>query len=158
MLKVKDIMKTDLYTLYETQDLALAHSVMKTHNIRRILIINIQQELVGLLTLHDLECISGNLSKRAEVQEKFERVSIRTVMKNNVTTSYPEMDVGEAAQLLLENKYDCLPVLSKDKLVGIVTASDLLKLIVQYSSINALTNMDWEPTAETGYDETIAYY
>ena len=50
------------------------------------------------------------------------------IMKTDVITADPEMDVCEAISMLLEHKYGCLPVVSEGKLVGIVTEADFMKL------------------------------
>ena len=50
------------------------------------------------------------------------------IMKTDVTTVDPEMDVCSAITMLLEHKYGCLPVVTDGKLVGIVTEADFMKL------------------------------
>jgi CBS domain-containing membrane protein len=50
------------------------------------------------------------------------------IMKTDILTVYPEMDICTALGKLLENKYGCLPVVEDGKLVGIVTEADYLKL------------------------------
>jgi len=49
-------------------------------------------------------------------------------MKTGIVTASPEMDALSAIAILLKNKYGCLPVLSEEQLVGIVTEADFLKL------------------------------
>jgi CBS domain-containing membrane protein len=64
-----------------------------------------------------------------EEQEYLDRhIHIMNIMKTDVLTADPEMDICTAISLLLENKYGCLPVVSGGKLVGIVTEADFLNL------------------------------
>ena len=83
------------------------------------------------MTHRDL--LAQTISHLAEVdddeQEYLDRhIHIMNIMKTDVVTAVPEMDVCKAIGLLLEHKYGCLPVLEDGKLVGIVTEADFLKL------------------------------
>ena len=42
----------------------------------------------------------------------------------------PDATVGDAARLMMEHKIGCLPVLENDRLVGIVTETDMLQVVV----------------------------
>ena len=60
---------------------------------------------------------------------------IMNIMKTDVLTVDPEMDVCSAISLLLDHKYGCLPVVSNGKLVGIVTEADFLNLTLGLPAI-----------------------
>ncbi|HPD61365.1 MAG TPA: CBS domain-containing protein [Thermodesulfobacteriota bacterium] len=47
-------------------------------------------------------------------------------------TADPNMNLFSALSMLLKNKMGCLPVVSKRKLVGILTEADFLKLTLNY--------------------------
>lgn len=51
-------------------------------------------------------------------------------MQTDVVTVPPSMMLRDAAEILLHNKYGCLPVLEGERLVGIVTEADFLKLTI----------------------------
>jgi CBS domain-containing membrane protein len=53
-------------------------------------------------------------------------------MHRDVVTVSPDLRVAQAARILLENKYGCLPVIDADNLLlGIVTEADFLRLTVR---------------------------
>ena len=53
-------------------------------------------------------------------------------MHRDVVTVSPDLGVAQAASILLENKYGCLPVVDGEGvLVGIVTEADFLRLTVR---------------------------
>jgi CBS domain-containing protein len=43
---------------------------------------------------------------------------------------YENTSIGRVADIMIDNKIDCLPIVdSKDELIGIITSTDLLKLL-----------------------------
>jgi CBS domain-containing membrane protein len=131
MLKVKDIMTTEVFVLHATQTLELVRSLMRIKHVRHVPIVDEGNTFVGLMTHRDL--LAQTISHLAEVdedeQEYLDRhIHIVKTMKTDVLTADPEMDICSAISLLLDHKYGCLPVVSNGKLVGIVTEADFLNL------------------------------
>ena len=131
MLKVKDIMTTEVFVLHATQTLELVRSLMRIKHVRHVPIVDADNNFVGLMTHRDL--LAQTISHLAEIdedeQEYLDRhIHIVNIMKTDVLTAEPEMDICSAISLLLEHKYGCLPVLADGKLVGIVTEADFLNL------------------------------
>jgi CBS domain-containing membrane protein len=131
MLKVKDIMTSEVFVLHATQTLELVRSLMRIKHVRHVPIVDQDNSFVGLITHRDL--LAQTISHLAEVdedeQEYLDRhIHIMNIMKTDVLSVDPEIDVCSAITLLLDNKYGCLPVVSDGKLVGIVTEADFLNL------------------------------
>ncbi|MFW5731377.1 MAG: CBS domain-containing protein [Desulfonatronovibrionaceae bacterium] len=140
MLKVKDIMTRDIFTLKETDNLALARSVMNLAKIRHIPIVTENNRFIGLLTHRDI--LSATVSKLAELDSQTQKeldlgIPVLEIMNASVQTVGPEDSLREAAGLLLEHKFGCLPVLEDGFLVGIVTEADFLNLTI--SLLDALS-------------------
>ena len=131
MLKIKDIMTSDVFVLYSCDTLELARSLMQIKHIRHVPIVDADGHFVGLLTHRDLLSLTVSLLADIDKREQDELdryIPIMEVMKTDVVTASPKSDVRTAIGVLLENKYGCLPVVSGKKLVGIVTEADFLKL------------------------------
>ena len=131
MLKIKDIMTSEVFVLHAAQTLELLRSLMRIKHVRHVPIVEPDNTFVGLMTHRDL--LAQTISHLAEVddeeQEYLDRhIHIMNIMKTDVTTVDPEMNVCNAITMLLEHKYGCLPVVSDGKLVGIVTEADFMKL------------------------------
>src|SRR5210317_78804 len=131
MLKIKDIMTSEVFVLHAAQTLELVRSLMRIKHVRHVPIVEPDNTFVGLMTHRDL--LAQTISHLAEVddeeQEYLDRhIHIMNIMKTDVTTVDPEMDVCTAITMLLEHKYGCLPVVTDGKLVGIVTEADFIKL------------------------------
>ena len=130
MLKVKDIMTSEVFVLHATQTLELVRSLMRIKHVRHVPIVDQDNSFVGLITHRDL--LAQTISHLAEVdedeQEYLDRhIHIMNIMKTDVLSVDPEIDVCSAIALLLDNKYGGLPVGSGGKLVGIVSEADFQK-------------------------------
>ena len=132
-LKVRDIMSTDLVTLKEDDDLGLAENVMRFGRIRHLPVVT-NGKLVGLVTHRDI--LRAQVSSLADLplEDRNElKLSIpaREIMKKDIETIGPDETVLDAAKILKENKYGCLPVVNNRKLIGIITEADFIDLVIR---------------------------
>lgn len=129
-LKVRDVMSHDVVTLAEDDTLADARRCMELGRIRHLPVVR-GNRLVGLVTHRDLLAASFSVFvDRSERDERrlFSQVPVRDLMHDAVAVS-PATSVRKAAQLLIDNKFGCLPVVETDgTLIGIVTEADLVRL------------------------------
>ncbi|WP_449242182.1 CBS domain-containing protein [Desulfovibrio sp.] len=133
MLTVADIMTKSVYSLRETDTLLSARALMKLQRIRHIPIVTKDTMFIGLLTHRDL--LSATVSQLAEVdpetQDEIDAgIPIKEIMRTDLKTVEPGATVRSAAEILLNHKYGCLPVVDKGRLVGILTEADFLKLTI----------------------------
>lgn len=133
MLTVADLMTPEVFTLRETDTLKTARSMMSLARIRHIPIVGKNMEFYGLLTHRDI--LTATLSQFASVDKKTRDeidagIPIMEVMRKDVTKVPPTMGLRDAADILLNHKYGCLPVVQDDKLIGIITEADFLKLTI----------------------------
>jgi CBS domain-containing membrane protein len=122
MYRVADVMTKRVTTLKETDDLALADAIFALGNIRHLPVVN-KGRLVGLITQRDL---LRTLAERGDVDAR--QTLAGEVMRTELSTVTGDMPVTEAAELMADQKYGCLPVVEHGVLVGIVTEVDLLHL------------------------------
>jgi len=99
-----------------TDTLAVARRKMDKGNFRRLPVVE-KGQLVGIITDRDLRQHVGQL----------EHTRIDAVMVKPVITVAPDMLLDQAANLLVKHKVGGLPVIEGGKLVGIITAIDLLR-------------------------------
>lgn len=143
MLKVNDLMTKKVFSLQEHDNVQTARSIMNLGRIRHIPIVDREERFVGLLTHRDLLAVT--ISKLADIEDEVQNeidasIPIHEIMRRDVTTISPNVDLREAAELLLQHKYGCLPVVKDEKLVGILTEADFLKLTI--SLMDALDKME----------------
>ena len=134
MLDVRDIMTSEVFTLAESDTLKTARSMMSLARVRHIPIVTSKLNFIGLLTHRDI--LGATISQFAEIDSKTQEeidsgIPISEIMRTDVRTVSPDMTVRETAEILLDHKYGCLPVVEEKTLVGIVTEADFLKLTIK---------------------------
>ena len=131
---VSEIMTKDVITLHEEDDLLEIDRGMEQYQLRHLPVVD-GTKLVGLVTHRDLLRVSASsLQSTAAATARDEYAKSRTfvssVMTRDVMTVSPETPISEAARTLVEGRFGCLPVVDGESLVGIVTESDMLRLLV----------------------------
>lgn len=127
---VKKIMNKDIITLRPEDTISLALKTMKKNKIRHIPIVNDDSYPVGLITERDVKDASPSIFQ-LELKENFLNKPIKDVMSTNLITGHPLDFVEEIAAILIDNQIGCLPILQDQKLVGLITKSDLLHTFVK---------------------------
>ena len=121
-LTVGDVMTREVFTVLPRDLLDLASNVMTWRHFRHVPVEDESGTLVGVLTARHLLKAYG---KRALGAEQ-EPISVESVMETELVKVRPDMPVAQAVELLLGAEPGCLMVVSKTRMVGIVTERDLL--------------------------------
>jgi CBS domain-containing protein len=130
-MKVRELMTRDVVTIGRNDTLAAADELMKTKRFRHLPVME-ERRLAGMLSERDLfqAALSTAMNFGQKAQMEFlKTIRVKEVMTDEVVTIGPEADVQEAARLLLERRIGSLPVMEGGKLVGILSETDLLKVI-----------------------------
>jgi CBS domain-containing protein len=117
LVKVKQIMTTDVSTVTPNDTVTKAASIMKQLNVGSVPVID-GSRVVGIVTDRDITL--RGIAKGGDPNQK-----ISEVMTSDVKYATPDMDVHAVADLMAENQVRRLPVIDNDKLVGIVAIGDL---------------------------------
>ena len=121
MISVADFMTKDLVTVREVDDVALAEALLRLGGIRHLPVVK-ERKLVGILTQRDI--LRSGESGKASARD----LAVGTVMTKAPTSVRPATGLAQAARIMLERKYGCLPVCEDDgTLVGIVTEADFVR-------------------------------
>jgi len=119
--------------------------ILSRHQITGVPVVNYNQEVIGFISQHDiikaalpnyLEIIdSGSvLSELIQLSKKLKEYSqnpIEKFMKKNIITINEECNEVLAADLLIRNKIQRLPVTREGKLVGIIALTDICRLLIE---------------------------
>lgn len=130
-MKIREIMSRPVETLDRNDTLSLAGDLMNMKRIRHLPVLD-EGNVVGIVTQRDLfrAGLSTVMGFGSKAQKEFMRtVLVKEVMNEGVITISPEADVPEAARLMLEKKIGCLPVVEGGRLIGLVSESDLVRLL-----------------------------
>ncbi len=131
---VRDWMTRDPVSIHPQQTLPQAHSLMKSKKVRRLPVMD-GETLVGIVTFGDIREAQPSDASSLGVYEMNYLIALLTVdsiMTPDPMTIQEDETIGEAAKLMLEHKIGGLPVVdADDMLVGIITESDICRLVVE---------------------------
>jgi CBS domain-containing protein len=123
-------------TLGRNDQLLLADELMTSQRIRHVPVLDDDGLVCGVVSQRDL--FRGALAKalgygQTAQQKMHSLLRVKEVMSSSVITIGPHEPLANAAHLMLENKIGCLPVVDGEKLLGILTESDFVKLALEGS-------------------------
>lgn len=128
-MHVKDIMKEEVVHVDKDQNIQDALKLMKKHKISRLPVVNINadhdRELVGIVTEKDIALRLGS-SKYGNLPPSHFHVS--TVMKQDPVVIESTQNIGIAAETMIKNKIDGMPVINDCEIVGMLTKTDFLEI------------------------------
>jgi acetoin utilization protein AcuB len=131
---VRDWMTKAPVSVKTTDTLPEAHALMKSKGIRRLPVVDNDDKVIGILTLGDLREAKASSATTLSVWELnylLNDLKVKNFMTPDPIVAKPDMTIGDAAALMLMNKLGGLPVVDdQQKLVGIITESDIFELVV----------------------------
>ncbi len=119
---VRQVMRTELYTVQEEDLLELATNVMNWRSINHIPVENDNGEVVGIISSAD---ILKYYCKKHDFDEDIP-ATVNEIMITNPITVSGETTTIEALKLMKRSNIGCLPVVKNKKLVGILTEHDFV--------------------------------
>ncbi|WP_280769940.1 CBS and ACT domain-containing protein [Salipaludibacillus daqingensis] len=148
-MNVRDVMIKNLVVSNKTMTICEALDLMKENRIRHLPIVNSKYELEGIISDRDLRDASPSIFD--EEHKEFVNLPVSNVMIDDVITALPMDFVEEAALTMVDNQISCLPVEEDGILVGIITETDLLKILVRLTGANLPTSrLEIEVENESG--------
>jgi CBS domain-containing protein len=135
-MRVKDLMTTDVVTIEASESCHAAVERMARARIRHLPVVDGQGRLVGIVTDRDLRHhlfapdVFSEIG-RVPVESHLRAVPVARIMSTPVVTATPDDELEVAARTMLEDKIGSLPVVQGDRVVGIITETDLLRRIVR---------------------------
>lgn len=129
---VKQAMTKNIMVIHPDTIVKDAAKIMTQERVGSLLVVE-DDKLVGIVTELDIiwKVVAGDLDPKTTL--------IRDIMTKDVITVKANQTLEDATQIMVENKIKKLPVLEGDKLVGIITATDLIS--VQPKMIEALAKL-----------------
>ena len=132
ILRVRDAMSRAVRTVGRNDQLAVADNLMNEERIRHLPVLDEDGIVCAVVSQRDL--FRGALLRalgyggRAE-QSMLRQVVVKEAMSEGVHTTNPDVPLVEAARTMVERKVGCLPVVEGEDLVGILTETDVVRLV-----------------------------
>ncbi|AOV07204.1 acetoin utilization AcuB family protein [Sporosarcina ureilytica] len=132
---IEEIMVRDVQTLLTTNTVKEAIDLMREKKIRHVPILDESNTLVGIITDRDLkEAIPSSLTN--EKDTAIYQTELAKIMTRNPITGHPMDFVEESALLFYDKQIGCLPIVSNQEVVGIITETDLLYKYIELTGAN----------------------
>jgi acetoin utilization protein AcuB len=133
-MQVSERMTQPVITALPDTPLQEALNLMREKGIRRLPVVDSDGRLRGIVSDRDLLHASPSDATSLSVWELnylLSKVSLRDVMTRSVITVNRDTPVEEAARIMVDKKIGGLPVMDGDNVVGIITETDLFKVLVE---------------------------
>src|SRR6185503_14589692 len=129
---VRNWMTPNPITITPQTTMPEAHRLMNEHNVRRLPVVN-KGKLVGIVTRGDVREAQASDATTLSVYELnylLDQVPAKEFMTYEPITVSADAPIGEAARRMLQHKIGGLPVVEYGELVGIITETDLCRMLI----------------------------
>jgi CBS domain-containing protein len=137
-MRARELMVKNVITLEKDVSVQDAARMMNENGIGCLVAVD-NGEIIGILTERDL------LKRVLETCKNPKETKVSEIMTKNVIVGDPDMQLIEATRLMFENKVKKLPIVEGDRLVGLITLTDIARAThVDEKTMNlveALSNM-----------------
>lgn len=123
LLRVSKMMSTNLITVMSTTPVTEAITLFEQHSIHHLPVVAADRTLLGLISQTDITKMV--MKSEAEIKA----INVGEVMTTGLAKLEQTDTVAIAANLFMLNRFHALPVVDGDKIVGMLTTLDLIKLI-----------------------------
>lgn len=121
VIRIRDIMTFPVITIRKNAKVSEAASAMCAHNIGSIVVVDREEKPVGIVTERDM------LRKVVVTCKNPKAVDVTQIMSSPLVTGNPDMDLENAAKLMIKNEIKRLPIVEEGRLAGIATFTDLIR-------------------------------
>ncbi len=116
--RVDSIMITNVITVREDDILDFANRLMNWYDYHHLPVENSSGQITGIVTAVDVR----------NFKPSSDDPLVEDCMTKDILTTSPESPLEHAEQVMLDNQIGSLPVVSENRIVGIITASDIRRL------------------------------
>ncbi len=139
-MRVRDLMSRQVVTIGTSDSCQEAVGRMHRARVRHLPVVNREGQLVGVVTDRDLRhhLFSPRVFEElgtTSVDMLLKAVPVSEIMSTDVVTVRADDDLAGAARIMLEDKVGSLPVVEDERVVGILTETDMLRQIVRADAI-----------------------
>ncbi len=132
-MKVDSAMTRDVICIESSESLSDAQEIMREWEIRH-LPVTLDGHLIGIMSDRD---VLRHAVKTDEGEIVLPAITVAEVMTRNPITCDSDADIASIGQTMLDEKIDSVPVVDDDgDLVGLITSSDLIQMLVDRERIS----------------------
>ena len=121
-------------TIQDTASIDDGLHLMRERKVRRLPVVDASGKMIGIVSDKDLLHAAPSPATTLSVYELhylLAKLSVKQVMSSPVITVTSDTPLEEAARIMADNKIGGLPVVDDGALVGIITETDIFKVLVE---------------------------
>jgi CBS-domain-containing membrane protein len=135
--KVRDIMRDQVLTIQKTQTLGEAWRLMQKYEIHHLPVLDSKEQLCGLLSEKVILPFLMKLSHDAQTTNQAEMLPLDSLCTQALISTSPDALIKDLVPSLLEHDLDGVVVTENGFLSGIVTYTDILKVMIKMQAFDA---------------------
>jgi len=129
--KLEEITKKKLLSISPDDRVIHARRIMINENVARLPVIS-HRKLVGIISDTEVAFALAKVKRSFSLgrqKHRLDELLVKDVMKTSVIWTEPSVTASDAAKIMIKNNIGALPLIENNTVVGIVTRTDLLKII-----------------------------
>ncbi len=129
--QIRTLMRKDIFTVSSDDRVIHARRIMIDENIARIPVVD-DGKLVGMISDNEIAFSLAKLKRSYPIgkqKHRLDELLVKDSMKSPVIFTDPNKTAKDAAEIMIEEGIGALPIIQNDKLVGIISRTDLLKTV-----------------------------
>ncbi len=133
------IMRKDLVTVPPDTSLVKARDLISEKLIEHLLVVDKDGKLVGIVSDRDLKqawASPATTLSAHELNYLLKQLNVETIMVKKIKTVTPGTTIERAGRIMQENRISALPVMENEKLVGIITTTDVMSVLLDAIGID----------------------
>ncbi|MBN1231254.1 MAG: CBS domain-containing protein [Anaerolineales bacterium] len=132
---VKNHMSSPAVTATPDMPMQKALGIMRQKKIRRLPVVNEENELIGIITERDILQASPSEATTLDVWELttlMSKMTVKRIMKTEVVAIEKNYPIESAAVIMADNQISTLPVVEDNKVIGLITETDIFKVFIDF--------------------------
>jgi CBS domain-containing protein len=147
--RVVDLMTTEVIKVYPDTKVSEIARLMATRDVSGIPVVDAADQVLGLVTEKDMIVRNTrlklpnfimildmviSLETPRHYEERLEHIlgtTAEEIMTDSVVTIKPDATIEELAELMIDRHINPIPVVEHDRLVGIISRSDIIRMMAQ---------------------------
>jgi acetoin utilization protein AcuB len=128
------VMNTFLVTVPPETSIIKAKDIIAEKKINHLLVVDKNENLLGIVSDRDVKQSWASPATTLSVHELnylLTQLTVEMIMKKKIITISSSTTIEAAALIMQENRISALPVMEGEKLVGIITTTDVLEVLLR---------------------------
>jgi acetoin utilization protein AcuB len=133
------IMRKDLVTITPDTSIVRAKDILSEKAIEHLMVVDKDGKLVGIVSDRDLKQTWASPATSLSAHELnylLKQLTVDMIMVRKIITITPTTTIERAGRIMQENRISALPVMENKKLVGIITTTDVMGVLLDAIGID----------------------